>query len=387
MEEINTYNNVPKISWRVIPNFLFSPRKSITDVRQRSNAQLAAVISLSLIAIFTVYMINAFLAGEPSSRTDNISYIFLWGIYIFSRTRVHHIAIWLMMLMVPTNTFLNVWLGSTYDVNNTLYFLPLGYGLATIFLGHYMTVLFLVGNLIALMVTPAIAPEGLVTWEMLNIHITINVLLGVVSIIANKHKQNIQEERDKEDRRNYAAAITSLSRALEVRHHETADHSTRAVELTVALAKRCGITDPIQLRHISEGAILHDIGKIAIPDIILLKEGKLTDHEWEIIKTHPQVGYDLMKEFDFLKDSLAIPLYHHERYDGSGYPFGFKGDRIPFEARIFAIIDVYDALLEERPYRSPWPKEKVLDHFKENRGILYDPEILDHFLEMIQELD
>jgi hypothetical protein len=385
MEKTNTYNNVPSISG--ISGLLFSPNKSITDVRQRRNAQLAAIISLSLIIIFSVYMVNASLSGEPSSRTDLISYIILWGIYIFSRTRIHHIAIWLMMLMVPTNTFLNVWLGTTYEVNNTLYFLALGYGLATIFLKHNTTVLFLVGNLVALMLTPSIAPEGLITRDMLNVHITINVLLGVVSIIANRHKQNIEEEREEEDRRNNAAALTSLSRALEVRHNETANHASRAVELTLALAKHCGISNTKQLRQISEGAILHDIGKIAIPDHILLKEGKLTEEEWAIIKTHPKVGYELMKDFDFLKDSLAIPLYHHERYDGSGYPFGFKGDRIPLEARIFAIIDVYDALLENRPYRGPWPIEKVIDHFKENRGILYDPEILDHFFEMIEDMD
>jgi putative nucleotidyltransferase with HDIG domain len=237
---------------------------------------------------------------------------------------------------------------------------------------------------IALSLVPNFAPEGLISRENIGIHLTVNIILGIVAIVSNTHKENIEKEREIENRRNNAAALYSLSRALEVRHKETAGHSVRAVDLTIELAKRCGINNSAHLRQIREGALLHDIGKIAIPDNILMKPGPLTDEDWEIVKTHPAVGFELMRKFDFLKGSLAIPRYHHERYDGSGYPEGLAGDEIPIEARIFAIVDVYDALLEKRPYRDALPMEEVIKHFEHNKGVLYDPIILDEFMVMIQ---
>jgi len=360
---------------------LVDPTDSVTEITERQNARLAATISLALILIFTFYM--AFL--NPPTATDLISYVMLLGTYIFSRTRFNFIAITLLILMVPANTFINIWQGTTANPDHTLYFVAVSYGLAAIFLRRTWMVLLTLANMVMVGLVPIYAPPGLIPDENIPIHLTINALLGIMAIVATTHKRVIEKERLEETRRNAAAALYSLTRALEVRHRETAGHASRAVELSLDLAKRCGITNPRRLQRIREGALLHDIGKIAVPDHILLKPGSLTEEEWEVVKQHPIVGYELIKEFEFFKDSTAIPHYHHERYDGSGYPEGLAGDQIPIEARIFAIVDVYDALLEDRPYRKAFTLDEAIEHFEQNKGVLYDPVILNTFLEMIQE--
>ena len=383
--------------WEIVSNFkekfsgiynhvvqmLIDPTSSVTDIRERHNARLAATISLALILIFTFYM--AFLRAPTT--TDLISYFMLLGTYVFSRTRFNFISIGLLMLMVSANTFINIWQGTTVNPDQTLYFLSVSYGLAAIYLRRTWMVIFTIGNMLMLSLVPRYAPQGLIPSEHLSVHLTINALLGVTAIVLTTHKGIIEKERLEETRRNAAAALFSLTRALEVRHQDTAGHSNRAVDLTIGLAKRCGITNPRRLRRIREGALLHDIGKIAVPDHILLKPGSLTDEEWVVVKQHPTVGFELIKEFEFFRDATAIPHHHHERYDGSGYPDGLAGEEIPIEARIFAIVDVYDALLEKRPYRDAFPIEKVIEHFEENRGVLYDPVILDKFMDMIGEKD
>ena len=178
----------------------------------------------------------------------------------------------------------------------------------------------------------------------------------------------------------YDKTIEGWSRALDLRDKETEGHTERVTEATIGLAKRTGIPDA-QLVHIWRGAMLHDIGKLGVPDSILLKPGKLTDGEWVLMRKHPLLAYEMLKPIAYLKEALNIPHYHHEKWDGSGYPHGLKGDMIPLEARIFAVVDVWDALSYDRPYRSAWPREKVLKYIKEQRGIHFDPEIVDIFFE------
>ena len=356
-----------------IGHLLVDPTRTVTDIRERHNARLAATISLALILIFTFYM--AFLRAPTA--IDLISYFMLLGTYIFSRTRYNFISVTLLILMVPANSYFNIWQGTTANPDHTLYFVAVSYGLSAIFLRRTWMVIFTIGNMVMLSLVPRFAPPGLIPTENIPIHLTINALLGIVAIVSTTHKRIIEKERLEETRRNAAAALYSLTRALEVRHQPTAGHSNRAEELTIELAKRCGITNPRRLRRIREGTLLHDIGKIAIPDHILLKPGSLTEEEWVVVKQHPSVGFELIKEFEFFRDSTAIPHYHHERYDGSGYPEGLAGDQIPIEARIFAIVDVYDALLEDRPYRVAFTIEETIEHFEQNKGVLYDPVILD----------
>lgn len=182
----------------------------------------------------------------------------------------------------------------------------------------------------------------------------------------------------------YDTTLAGWGRALELRDKETQGHTDRVVELTIALARRMGI-DGEELTHIMRGTLLHDIGKMGIPDQILHKPGPLTEEEWAIMRQHPQYAFDLMNPIPYLRPALAIPYSHHERWDGSGYPRGLKGEDIPLAARIFAVVDIWDALLYERVYRDAWPEDKVIEYIKNTAGIELDPKIVEKFLELIDE--
>jgi PAS domain S-box-containing protein len=179
----------------------------------------------------------------------------------------------------------------------------------------------------------------------------------------------------------YDATIVGWSSALELRDRETKGHSTRVTDMTITLAQTMGITAD-DLIHVRRGALLHDIGKMGIPDAILNKPGPLTEEEWEIMRMHPVYAYNLLSSIEFLQPALDIPYSHHERFDGSGYPRGLKGKTIPMAARIFAVIDVWDALCSDRPYREAWPEEKVLKYIVDQREVQFDPEVVRQFLEM-----
>jgi HD-GYP domain-containing protein (c-di-GMP phosphodiesterase class II) len=183
----------------------------------------------------------------------------------------------------------------------------------------------------------------------------------------------------------YDTTLAGWGRALELRDKETQGHTDRVVELTLELARRMGVEGE-ELTHIMRGTLLHDIGKMGIPDHILHKPGPLSEEEWVIMRQHPQYAYDLMNPIPYLRQSLDIPYAHHERWDGSGYPRGLKGEEIPLAARIFAVVDIWDALLYERVYRDAWPEDKVIEYLKNTAGIELDPAIVEKFLELIEEL-
>jgi PAS domain S-box-containing protein len=177
----------------------------------------------------------------------------------------------------------------------------------------------------------------------------------------------------------YDKTIEGWSRALDLRDKETEGHTERVTKATIELAKIMGIPDE-QIVHIWRGSMLHDIGKLGVPDNILLKPGKLTEEEWALMRRHPQFAYEMLKPINYLHDALNIPYYHHEKWDGSGYPHGLKGETIPLEARIFAVVDVWDALSNDRPYRHAWPREKVIEYIKEQTGKYFDPQVVEKFL-------
>ena len=181
----------------------------------------------------------------------------------------------------------------------------------------------------------------------------------------------------------YDETIQGWAKALEMRDSETMGHSQRIVELTLMLAKKLGVKG-IDLFHIRHGALLHDIGKMGIPDAILHKPGTLTEEEWVIMRKHPVYARDYLSEVSYLTPALDIPYFHHERWDGTGYPQGLKGEEIPLAARIFAVVDVWDALTSQRPYLATWPKEKALAHIQEQAGRHFDPRIVCAFTELIK---
>ena len=177
----------------------------------------------------------------------------------------------------------------------------------------------------------------------------------------------------------YDATIEGWSRALDLRDKETEGHSQRVTELTVRIAHAMGMSEAEQ-GHIRRGALLHDIGKMGIPDNILLKPGKLNDEEWEIMRKHPVFAHELLSPIEYLRPALDIPYCHHEKMDGTGYPRGLKGEQIPLSARIFAVVDIFDALSSDRPYRPAWPREKVLAHLLSLAGSHLDTKVVDIFL-------
>jgi len=177
----------------------------------------------------------------------------------------------------------------------------------------------------------------------------------------------------------YDATIEGWARALELRDADTEGHTRRVTDLTLALAQQIGFRDT-ELMHLRRGAILHDIGKLAIPDKILLKPGSLTDAEWDIMRRHPVYAAQLITPIPFLRPALEIPLYHHEKWDGTGYPYGLKAEGIPLAARIFAVIDVWDALCSERPYHRAWPVAEVCAHIRDQAGSHFDPQVVAAFL-------
>jgi PAS domain S-box-containing protein/putative nucleotidyltransferase with HDIG domain len=182
----------------------------------------------------------------------------------------------------------------------------------------------------------------------------------------------------------YDATIEGWSNALDLRDKETEGHTLRVTELTEQLIKAAGILNE-DLVHIRRGALLHDIGKMGIPDAILLKPDKLTETEWKIMKQHPEFAYKLLSPIQYLQPALDIPYCHHEKWDGSGYPRGLKGEEIPFAARVFAVVDVWDALRSDRPYRKSWAPEKVLEHIQALSGTHFDPKVVNLFIRFIHE--
>jgi len=179
----------------------------------------------------------------------------------------------------------------------------------------------------------------------------------------------------------YDETIEGWSRALDLRDQETEGHTRRVAEVTVRLAKAMGLDDR-EIVQVHRGALLHDIGKMGVPDSILLKPGPLTDEEWEIMRLHPGYAHDLLSPISHLRQALDIPYCHHERWDGSGYPRGLEGREIPLSARIFAVVDVWDALRSDRPYRDGWPESRVRQYLRERSGKDFDPEVVDAFLSL-----
>jgi putative two-component system response regulator len=180
----------------------------------------------------------------------------------------------------------------------------------------------------------------------------------------------------------YDATIEGWSRAMDLRDKETEGHTKRVTEMTLQLARTMGMNES-DLINIRRGAQLHDMGKLGIPDSILLKKGSLTEEEWEIMRCHPQFAHDLLEPIEYLRGALEIPYCHHEKWDGTGYPRGLKGEEIPLPARLFSVVDCWDALLSDRPYRPAWKRDQAYHYLKEQAGKAYDPQVVGLFLKLV----
>jgi putative nucleotidyltransferase with HDIG domain len=205
------------------------------------------------------------------------------------------------------------------------------------------------------------------------------VVMNIIELSVNRI---ISSERQVKDA--YDLTLEGWARALEMRDKETEGHSRRVTDLTLRIGRNMGFTEE-DLFHLRRGALLHDIGKMAIPDSILNKPGELTEEEWEVIRQHPLHAYEMLKDIDFLEPAIDIPLHHHEQWDGKGYPHGLAGAEIPLAARIFAVVDNWDALLSERPYRPAWTQDEVVSYINEEVGKKFDPDVVRIFFSVIEE--
>jgi len=191
------------------------------------------------------------------------------------------------------------------------------------------------------------------------------------------------ERSNRELSQAYDATIEGWSHALDLRDKETEGHTLRVTKMALELARKFGFTEE-QLQHIRWGALLHDIGKMGVPDSILLKPDQLTQEEWETMKKHPDFAFEMLSPIAYLKPSLDIPHYHHEKWGGTGYPRRLKGEEIPLAARLFAIVDVWDALRSDRPYRKAWTVEKAREYIQAQAGSHFDPKVVEYFLEIMK---
>jgi putative nucleotidyltransferase with HDIG domain len=213
--------------------------------------------------------------------------------------------------------------------------------------------------------------------------------LGIISAFADQAAVAIDNARlfdrlkaaNEELETAYDATLKGWVRALDLRDKETEGHTQRVTQLTVKLAQAMGVEGEA-LVHITRGALLHDIGKMAIPDSILLKPGDLTPEERALVKQHPTFAYEMLRPIQFLLPALDIPHCHHEKWDGSGYPRGLKETAIPFAARIFTVVDVWDALVSDRPYRKRMRADEVRSHIRDHAGQHFDPRVVEVFLNL-----
>lgn len=179
----------------------------------------------------------------------------------------------------------------------------------------------------------------------------------------------------------YDSTVEAFARAMEMREGEPLGHTRQVTEVTIGLARAMGVSLPEQ-PQIRRGAFLHDIGKMAVPESTLKRAGPLTDAEWVVMKQHPLHAYDLLSPIVFLHAAIDIPYCHHERWDGSGYPQGLKKEQIPLSARIFAVVDVWDALTSDRPQRRAWSDAQASAYLREQAGKLFDPQVVMVFLDV-----
>ncbi len=209
--------------------------------------------------------------------------------------------------------------------------------------------------------------------------------LDILLVIASQAAVAIQNAKLVMDLQNaYTSTLEGWANALDLRDRETHGHAIRVVEMTLDLATEMGINED-QLLTYRQGALLHDIGKMGVPDYILLKPGPLTEIEWDIMRQHPTFAYKLLSPITYLHPALDIPYCHHEKWDGTGYPRGLQSENIPLAARIFSVVDVWDALRSERPYREPWSIEKVRTHILSQAGKAFDPVVVEAFIRMVDK--
>ena len=223
----------------------------------------------------------------------------------------------------------------------------------------------------------------LLTRTLENLQLSISLYRNE-SRIRYESEQNVKQ-LNQELELAYQTTLEGWARALELKDKETEGHSHRVTDLTIEVAEKFDF-DENAIRYVYYGALLHDIGKMGVPDEILNKPGELTPEERAIINQHPIYAFEMLKDIEYLQQAISIPYSHHENWDGTGYPQGLQGEEIPLPARIFSVVDNWDALTSDRPYRNAWKKEKVLNYIKEQSGKKFDPQVVEIFVNQVASI-
>ncbi len=364
-----------------LAGWLVEPSPKIKNPVRRRNARL---VSFFLICLFLLFLsVNlGYILTVPGYRfppADLIGYGILTVAYILSRTRLTGLAVFILLVMFPMNVFENIISGTFLNMAVTLSYLLASYILASIFLTTFWMAVYGYGTNLLILLLPALAPKIVHGFSDIYGPLAVGLISVSLLIISIQHRNRIEHDHQSELRQAYDTTLEGWSRALEIRDKETEGHSQRVTQLTLRLARACGLTGQ-DLDSIYRGALLHDIGKMAIPDAILSKKTSLDDEEWNVMRSHPRIAVDMLSAIAFLQQALIVPAYHHERWNGEGYPSGLKGEEIPLPARIFSVVDVWDALLSDRPYRKAWTKQQALQYLKEQSGKQFDPAIVERFI-------
>ena len=372
--------------WNLLKRWLVEPSEKIHDPAVRRKARLLSFFLICLFLLFlSVNLVYRFtIPAYRFPAADLIGYGVLIITYAISRTRLTWLAILILLIMFPLNVFQNIFGGTSGNLVVTLSFLLPGYILASIFLPADLMALFGYGVNLVVFLLPLLSPNTVHGFSDIIGSLAVGLISVTLLIIAIENRNQIERDRQSQIRKAYDGTLEGWSRALEIRDKETEGHSKRVTQLTLRLGRACGLQGD-ELESLYRGSLLHDIGKMAIPDTILTKKTSLDDEEWDVMRTHPKIAFDMLSAIAFLQPALVVPAYHHEWWNGEGYPNGLRGEAIPLPARIFAVVDVWDALLSDRPYRPAWTKQQALQYLREQSGKQFDPTIVARFIAMSHE--
>jgi hypothetical protein len=384
---------------KLLARWLVTPSPDVVEPDQRRQAALLSgfLLVLSFIAIVieatTDFLIDW--ANYTGYRQTLAGVVCLMIVYRISRTRHVQLAATLTVGVIVAGVFVTGLAEPRGVLGGLLDYLILPLWLGSLYIDLRKLALLIVVTIIGLLVFPLLSPTVTLNTILIgpfSFLLITSVILLVITYYRNRLEQDrraelssmfVRVQRTNEElSQAYETTIEGWSLALDLRDKETEGHSRRVTDMTLMLARSCGFSDA-ELLHIRRGALLHDIGKMGVPDLILLKNGPLTPDEWAIMRRHPVYAYEMLLPIHYLRQALDIPYCHHEKWDGSGYPRGLRGEQIPLAARIFALVDVWDALTSDRPYRKAWPKEKALAYMREQVGTHFDPDLVEPFLRML----
>jgi HD-GYP domain-containing protein (c-di-GMP phosphodiesterase class II) len=362
----------------------FCPYRSKDPFAER-RANITAVIFLVLLMIIPVGVLVRFFVKDNFYPPDFIILAATFLAYLSTRTRYYSAgAVFLIFVMcfVTYSAAARHIESGTQDVTSWLvwFVLPL---LATPLLFSWRAMIG-VAPVPAIFLLVFILQEHPANWGALIAVLTTGAFMSIAIAYAYESDLRLIQEQNKKLLFAYDETLHGWAKILEMRDKETEGHSERVTELTVKLAQAMGVQDTTQLQFIRYGSLLHDIGKIAIPDSILRKPDTLTANERKVMELHTEYAYEWLKDVEFLQPALDIPRYHHEKWDGSGYNHGLKGEKIPLSARIFAVADTWDALMNDRTYRKAWTRAQAIEYIESRAGIDFDPQVVEKFLEIIR---